>query len=129
MIVVDSSVVVDALSSVDGAEGLRDILVGEELHAPALLDHEVVSVVRGLTLGGHLTASRALDLLADFDDLAVDRWPAGLGLRRRAFELRHNLSAYDAAYVGLAEALRCRLVTRDRRLAGSAGHQAAIHLV
>ena len=128
MIVVDSAAVVDALSAVAGSEELRAYLAGEELHSPTLVDYEVVSAVRGLTLGGHLSAERAADLLTDFDDLRIERWPAANPLRRRAFQLRHNLSAYDAAYVALAEALECPLVTRDTRLARSRGHDAQIHV-
>ena len=122
MIVVDCAAVVDALTVVEGTDDLRAFLAGEELSAPTLLDFEVVSALRGLTLRGHLTATRAEDALTDFDDLEVRRWPAGDGLRRRAFQLRDNLSAYDAAYVALAEALGCSLLTRDARLARSSGH-------
>ena len=64
MIVVDCSSLVDVLSGVSGADSLRSRLVDEELHAPTLLDYQVVSVVRGLALGGHLTAHRADELLA-----------------------------------------------------------------
>ena len=119
MIVVDCAAVVDALTAVDGSDDLRALLASEELNSPTLLDFEVVSALRGLTLGGHLTAARAEDALTDFDDLEVRRWPSSDGLRRRAFQLRDNVSAYDAAYVTLAEALGCSLLTRDRRLARS----------
>lgn len=119
MIVVDCAAVVDALTAVPGADDLRALLATEELCAPSLLDFEVVSALRGLTLGGHLAPTRAEDVLTDFDDLQIQRWPASDGLRRRAFQLRDNLSAYDAAYVVLAEALDCSLLTRDRRLASS----------
>lgn len=128
MIVVDSAAVIDALIAVEGSEDLRGELAEEELHAPTLLDHEVVWVLRGLTLDGHLSATRARDVLTDFDDLTVQRWPSGAGLRLRAFDLRDNLTAYDAAYVALAEALQCPLVTRDARLARSGGHGAEIRL-
>ncbi|WP_147919120.1 type II toxin-antitoxin system VapC family toxin [Ruania zhangjianzhongii] len=126
MIVLDCSALVDALTGVDGSQGLRHVLAEEELHAPELLDYEVVSAARGLTFGGHLSARRAEDLLLDFDDLPLHRWQASAGLRRRAFTLRDNLSAYDAAYVALAEALRCPLVTRDARLCRSSGHEVEI---
>lgn len=126
MIVIDSAAVVDALTAVDGSEELAAYLASEELHAPSLLDFEVVAAVRGLTLGGHLSAARAEDALADFDDLAIERWPFADPLRRRAFALRENISAYDAAYVALAEALQCPLLTRDARLARSSGHAASI---
>lgn len=122
MIVVDCAAVVDALTAVDGSEDLRAFMVGYTLNAPTLLDFEFVSALRGLSLRGHLTIARAEDALTDFDDLEVRRWPAGDGLRRRAFQLRDNVSAYDAAYVTLAEALDCCLLTRDARLARSSGH-------
>lgn len=128
MIVVDSAALVDALSAVEGSEDLRADLARNELHAPTLIDFEVVSAIRGLTLGGDLSAERAEDLLTDFDDLRIERWPAEDAFRRRAFELRHNLSAYDAAYVALAEALDCPLITRDSRLARSSGHGARVEI-
>ncbi|NHA69390.1 type II toxin-antitoxin system VapC family toxin [Phycicoccus flavus] len=117
MIVVDCAAVVDALAAVDGGEALEEELARNRLHAPSLLDYEVGSAVRGLVLGGHLGVNRARDLLADYDALPVRRWPDAAALRDRAFDLRANVSAYDAAYVVLAEALGCPLLTRDARLA------------
>lgn len=128
MIVVDCAAVVDALTGVPGTDELRAQLAAEDLHAPSLVDFEVVSAVRGLTLRGHLSPTRAEDLLTDFDDLSLQRWPSADALRRRAFQLRDNVSAYDAAYVALAEALDCTLVTRDGRLARSSGHSAQIQV-
>jgi len=128
VIVVDSAAVVDALTAVAGTDELRAHLAAEDLHAPSLVDFEVVSALRGLTLRGHLSATRAEDLLADFDDLPLQRWPSADALRRRAFQLRDNISAIDAAYVALAEALDCPLVTRDGRLARSSGHSAQIEV-
>jgi len=122
MIVVDSAAVVDALTGSEGTDDLRAFLANEELNAPELLDFEIVWALRGLTLRGDLTAARAEDALTDFDDLDVRRWPFHDALRRRAFQLRSNVSAYDAAYVVLAEALDCPLVTRDLRLAKSSGN-------
>lgn len=129
MIVIDCGAVADALIGAPGAEDVRDRLRGEELHAPHLLDYELVSVIRGLIHGGHLSASRAQDALTDFNDLPIARWAASDSLRRRALKLRHNLSAYDAAYVALAEALECPLVTRDAHLAKASGHDAQVELV
>jgi predicted nucleic acid-binding protein len=126
MIVVDSAAVVDALTAVQGTAALRAFLKDEVLHAPALLDYEVGSALRGLTLSAQISPARAQDALTDFADLPIHRWLAADQLRRRAFSLRDNLSAYDAAYVALAEALDCRLVTRDERLARSRGHSARI---
>jgi predicted nucleic acid-binding protein len=128
VIVVDSAAVVDALTAVAGTDELRAHLATEDLHAPSLVDFEVVSALRGLTLGGHLSATRAEDLLTDFDDLPMQRWPSADALRRRAFQLRNSVSAYDAAYIALAEALDCPLVTRDGRLARSSGHSARIEV-
>jgi predicted nucleic acid-binding protein len=121
VIVVDCAAVVDALTAVEGTDDLRAFMASSELSAPALLDFEVVSALRGLTLRGDLTAARAEDALTDFDDLEIRRWPSADVLRRRAFQLRANLSAYDAAYVVLAEALDCPFVTRDVRLARAIG--------
>lgn len=66
--------------------------------------------------------------MTDFDDLEMHRWPSGDSLRRRAFQLRDNVSAYDAAYVVLAEALNCPLLTRDIRLTRSSGHLVRIEV-
>lgn len=128
MIVVDSAALVDALTAVDGTDDLRAYLAVEDLHAPTLVDFEIVSALRGLTLAGDLSEMRAQDLLTDFDDLSIQRWPSADVLRRRAFQLRDNISAYDAAYVALAEALDCPLLTRDARLARSSGHSARIEV-
>lgn len=128
MIVVDSAALIDALTAVDGTDELRAYLAAEDLHAPTLLDFEIVSTLRGLTMGGHVSVSRAEDLLTDFDDLPITRWPFINALRRRAFQLRDNVSAYDAAYVALAEVLECPLLTRDSRLARSSGHAACIEV-
>lgn len=122
MIVVDCAAVVDALTAVDGTDDLRAFMASEELNAPPLLDFEIVSALRGLVLRGDLAAARAQDALTDFDDLEIHRWPSADALRRRAFQLRDNVSAYDAAYLTLAEALDCPLLTRDTRLARSCGH-------
>lgn len=128
MIVVDSAAIVDALTGVEGTDELRAYLATEELHAPGLLDDEIVSALRGLTLAKELSATRAQDLLTDFDDLPIRRWPQADALRRRAFQLRDNVSAYDAAFVVLAEALDCSLLTRDAKLARSSGHGVRIEV-
>lgn len=117
MIVVDTSAVVDALVAGPGSRALRDRIAGEDLHAPHLLDREVVSALRRMTLGGRLSALRVEGLLTALEDLTIERWPGLDVLWRRAFALRSNVTAYDAAYdaayVALAEVLGCPLVTRD----------------
>ncbi|WP_106536835.1 type II toxin-antitoxin system VapC family toxin [Haloactinopolyspora alba] len=89
----------------------------------------MVSAVRGLRIGGHLSDSRAHDVLTDFDDLPVERWWASDAFRRRTLHLGHNLSAYDASYVALAEALDCPLVTRDARVGRASGHHARVEVL
>lgn len=128
MIVVDCAALVDALTGVEGTEELRAELAGEELHAPTLLDFEVVSALRGLTLGGQISAARAQDALTDFDLLPIRRWLSSAAFRLRAFALRDNLTADDAAYVAVAEALECPILTRDTRLSRSRGHNVEIRV-
>lgn len=115
-IVVDSSTITDALTMRE-LRDLRAELAVRTLHAPALLDSEVLSAVRGLHLGGHLSEARARDALLDFGDLKIRRHPMTAPLREAAFELRHRMTAYDASYAALAQALGVRLWTRDRPLA------------
>jgi predicted nucleic acid-binding protein len=129
LIVADCAAVVDALTGLPGTDDLRATLAEEDLHAPTLLDYEVVSALRGLARGGHVSTSRAHDALTDFDALPIRRWTAGDGLRRRAYSLRDDLTAYDAAYVALAEALGSPLLTADRRLAGAPGIRCPVELV
>ena len=128
MIVADCSVLVDALTADDG-DHLVELIAGERVAAPILIDYEFVSAVRGLTRGKHLSEPRALDALSDFDALQIERWALPDVLRRRVFELRHNLTAYDAAYVALAEALDCSLMTRDRRLGAAAKDTVDVRVV
>jgi len=128
VIVVDCAAVIDALTADDGIEALSAALSVNELHAPSLLDDEVVSTLRSKIFRGELSAIRAADALTDFEDLRIERWPAADTLRRRALQLRENVSAYDAAYIALAEALGCPLLTRDVRLSRTTGHDAAIEV-
>ena len=86
-----------------------------QLAAPHLLDTEVAHVLRKHVLGGKLDEGRAADALGDLDDLPLERYPAQ-PLLMRIWELRHNLSGYDATYVALAEALDAPLITSERRL-------------
>jgi predicted nucleic acid-binding protein len=116
MIVVDAAVIVDLITWAPGAERIAGRLTGEDMHAPHLLDTEVVSAVRGLLLGGHVTEARVMDALADYDALTITRWPTDGDQRRQMLRLRDNVSAYDAAYVALAGTLGCPVVTRDHRL-------------
>ena len=128
MLVVDTSAVLDAIVASEPAPGLIERL-GEDgdLHAPHLVDIEVLHALRRLSARGELTDHRASDARADFGDLALVRYPH-VQLSDRIWQLRHNLTAYDAAYVALAETLDVPLVTCDRRLSEAPGHTAEIEL-
>jgi predicted nucleic acid-binding protein len=106
----------------------RALAAEESLHAPHLLDIEVAQVMRRYTLAGELTVARADDALTDFADLPITRY-AHTDLLSRVWSLRESLSAYDAVYVALAEALQSPLVTTDQKLARAHGHGATIELL
>ncbi len=117
MIVVDASAVVEILVIRGHVPGLDERVSGaESLHAPHLIDTEVQHAFRGLVRGRKLSFDRAADGLRDLADLNVLRYPA-YPLSDRVWELRANITAYDATYVALAELLDCPLITCDRRLA------------
>ncbi len=129
MIVVDASVVVAALGD-DGPDGdlARLRLRGERLAAPHLIDLEVISAWRRLASAGDLDARRVQLAIADLRDLRLDRVPHG-PLLERCWELRANLTVYDAAYVAVAERLDAALLTADHRLAGAPGCRCGIELL
>jgi predicted nucleic acid-binding protein len=130
VIVVDASALLEALLRTPAADvvGLRLFAPGETLHAPHLLDVELAHVIRRYAAAGEIDGERGRAALADLADLRLLRYPHDI-LLPRIWDLRHNLSAYDAAYVALAEALDAPLITRDRRLAAAVGHRARIELV
>jgi len=130
MIVVDASAVLEALLRTSDAEAVDRYLFAPEqtLHAPYLLDVEVAQVIRRYAAKGDINGERGAAVLANFADLPLSRYPHDF-LLPRVWELRNNLTAYDAVYVALAEALDAPLLTRDRRLAAAAGHRARIELV
>ena len=98
------------------------------LHAPHLLDLEVAQVMRRYAIAGKVRPRRGLEALEDLSSLPITRYPHTI-LLDRIWELRSNMTAYDAAYVALAEAIDGPLLTRDRRLAQSSGHAADIECV
>ncbi len=130
MIVADASALIDLLLESEVRTRLEErLLSGEEsLHTPHVVDLEVAHTLRRLVLTGVLSSERAEVALADMANLRLNRYPH-VELVPRVWELRDNLTAYDAAYVALAEALDATLVTRDARLARSAGHRARIELI
>lgn len=128
MLVVDSSAVVNALAADTPDQELVARLSDDgDLHAPHLLDVELLHALRGLVRGGELSADRAADARADFEQLTITRY-GHEALAARIWELRENLTAYDAAFVVLAEALEVPLLTCDRRLTTAPGHGADLEL-
>ena len=125
------SVVLDASAAVagllnDGAA--RDLVSHERLRAPHLVDHEVASTLRRHALAGEVDVPSAKQALDTWRRTSVRRY-AALPQLERVWELREDLSAYDAGYVALAEALGCPLVTADRRLGGAPGPRCPITVV
>lgn len=130
MIVLDASAAVELVLQTPGAEGVaaRALDPAERIHAPHLIDLEVAQVLRRLVLAKELTPARAGLALCDFFDLGIERHPHRPFISR-IWSLRTSLSAYDAAYVAVAEALAAPLLTCDEKLARSHGHSAEIELV
>ena len=129
MIVVDASIVASALGD-DGADGerARGRLLGQRLAAPELIDLEVASGWRRAARAGRLGGKRASQALNDLAALPLARAPHQ-PLIGRIWELRDNLTPYDAAYVALAEMLQAPLITADRRLAQASGARCEIDLL
>lgn len=129
MIVVDASAILELVLNTEDAAAIADrvFVPGETLHAPHLLDLEVAQVLRRYAVAGALSDERGRQALEDFADLPLDRYPHALFLPR-IWELRHNVTAYDATYIALAETLGATLVTRDAALA-TARHRARVEVV
>lgn len=120
MTILDTSAAVDYLTGVGVAEQVIGILAGEgEVAAPDVIVFEVLAALRRNTLRGSLSPERAFGALEDLADLSVALFPC-LPLRRRAWELRDNLTAADALFVALAEQLNEPLATKDGALAAAA---------
>lgn len=125
MKVVDAGVVVELL--VGGLD--PDLLAEEELAAPHLLDSEVCHVLRSLVRRQHLTEEQGLQALHGLAELIIDRYPADW-LRGRMWELRNNLTGYDATYVALTELSGATaLLTTDSRLSRASGIRCAVEVL
>jgi predicted nucleic acid-binding protein len=129
MIVLDASATVDWLLQTSAGQRIEKRIYSrnETLYAPHLLDLEVTQVFRRLASQGTVSVHRADEAIRDLLDLRITRYPH-LVLLPRIWQLRHNFSAYDAAYIVLAEKLGAALVTRDARLASASGHPASVEL-
>jgi predicted nucleic acid-binding protein len=129
MIVLDASAAIDWLLQTPAGLRIEQRIYARQdtLHSVHLLDLEFVQVLRRLVREGTLTPRRAVEAIEDMAALRIARYPPVL-LLQRIWRLRQNLSAYDAAYVALAEELQAPLITRDRRIAAAPGHTAAIEV-
>jgi len=129
VIVLDASAAIDWLLQTPAGREIEKRIYqrSESLHAPHVLDLEVGQVLRRLEREGTLSKERAGEAIQDLVDLRINRYPHFV-LLPRIWQLRHNLSAYDAAYVALAEQLDATLITRDARLQSAAGRAVDIEV-
>jgi predicted nucleic acid-binding protein len=130
VLVVDASALLEVLLNTPAAARVAARLFArdETLHAPHLLDLEVAQVLRRYARAGEIDERRGRQALEDLGDIPLTRYPHGLFLPR-VWELRQNLTAYDAVYVALAEALAAPLVTRDAVLIARRIHRADVELL
>jgi predicted nucleic acid-binding protein len=129
VIVLDASAAIDWLLQTAAGKQIEERIYerGESLHAPHLLDLEVAQVLRRLVREGGVSAPRADQAIQDLFDLRLTRYPHFVFLSR-IWRLRENFSAYDAAYLALAQKLGATLVTRDSRLASASARLVTLEL-
>jgi predicted nucleic acid-binding protein len=127
--VLDASAAIDWLLQTPAGLRIEQRIYARQdtLHTVHLLDVEFVQVLRRLVREGTLTPRRAVEAIEDMAALRIARYPPVL-LLQRIWRLRQNLTAYDAAYVALAEELQAPLITRERRIAAAPGHAAAVEV-
>lgn len=124
----DTSAALDALAGGNADPALIERMGSDgDLHAPHLIDVELLHALRRLLVAGEIEVGRADILREDFAELAVTRYPHR-PLSDRIWELRQSITAYDAAFIALAEALTAPLITCDARLGRSGGHQARVEV-
>lgn len=129
MIVLDASAAIDWLLRTPAGLRIEERIYGQNdtLHTVHLLDVEFAQALRRLVREGTLAPRRAGEAMEDLMAVRLTRYAPAL-LLERIWHLRENLSAYDAAYVALAETLRAPLITRDRRIASAPGHRAVVEV-
>jgi predicted nucleic acid-binding protein len=130
VIVLDASAILEVLLATPSAAAVLSRLSapGETLHAPHLLDLEVLLVLRRYAANGEITVERAHQAVEDYLDFPILRYAHEV-LALRIWQLRDKVTAYDGAYIALAEALAAPVVTRDQRMAAARGHRATIELL
>lgn len=130
MIVVDASALLEFLlqTSLGTRIEARLFRDDDEFHSPHLVDVEVIQGLRRLVRSAEVSPSRAAEAMADLVDFDLHRHPH-LDLLARAWKLRENVTAYDAMYVALAEALDATVITCDTALANTPGHTARIEVI
>jgi predicted nucleic acid-binding protein len=129
VIVVDASAIVEVLLNSSKSDALRAYLfaAGDTLHVPHLTDVEVLHLLRRYSITKTMDQGRAREAFDDYAAMPLTRYPHSV-LLPRVWELRHNLTAYDAVYVALAEALDATLVTCDGGLGSISGHHATVRV-
>jgi predicted nucleic acid-binding protein len=130
LIVLDASAAVDLFLRIEPNAARIEARLerpDESLHAPMLFDAEILQVLRRYAVRREISEARAEQALTDLIDLRIARYPV-LPLLERIWALRANLTAFDAAYVALAEALNVPLLTSDVKLARASGHHATVEV-
>lgn len=130
MIVIDASVLANVVGDdgEDGRSARGELRAAGDLAAPDLVDVETVAVLCKRWLAATMSDQRFAAAVEDLEELDIERVPV-LRLMRRAYELRANVTAYDASYVALAEVLDCELLTSDERLAKAPGPRCRIRVI
>jgi predicted nucleic acid-binding protein len=130
LIVIDASVLANVIGD-DGDDGgfaRSEFQRADDVAAPDLVDVETVAVLRKRWLAGSITTRRFASAISDLESIAIVRYPT-LPLMRRAYELRANVTSYDAAYIALAEILDCELLTGDGRLGDAPGPKCSVRVL
>jgi predicted nucleic acid-binding protein len=130
MMVLDASAAIELLLRTSSGRRVqaRIFSPSESLHAPHLIDLEVAQALRRSVASGTITSARGEQALEDLRDLSLERYAHEI-LLERIWQLRHNLTAYDAAYVALAERLAAPVLTCDRKIASPGRHRARVELI
>ncbi|HVM13275.1 MAG TPA: type II toxin-antitoxin system VapC family toxin [Egibacteraceae bacterium] len=127
---VDASILANVIGDdgVDGRRARSEVGSAGDLAAPDLVDVETVAVLRKRWIAGTISDNRFVEAIDDLEAIELERYPA-LRLMRRSYELRANVTSYDATYIALAEALGCELLTGDNRLARAPGPRCVVRVL